>query len=127
MRRGRFWSNIGPGAVIAAAFIGPGTVTTATLAGAEHVGFPLIVKPVAGAGSADTYRVDDRDQLTRALQALARVPEIVTIVGQLQRDAHALETELGRFRHGDDDRLAVDDAQLVEEGSDADRATHRPA
>jgi manganese transport protein len=36
MSRGRFWSNIGPGAVIAAAFIGPGTVTTATLAGAEH-------------------------------------------------------------------------------------------
>jgi manganese transport protein len=36
MRRGRFWSNVGPGAVIAAAFIGPGTVTTATLAGAEH-------------------------------------------------------------------------------------------
>jgi manganese transport protein len=36
MKLGRFWGNIGPGAVIAAAFIGPGTVTTATLAGAEH-------------------------------------------------------------------------------------------
>ena len=36
MRLGRFWGNIGPGAVIAAAFIGPGTVTTATLAGAEY-------------------------------------------------------------------------------------------
>lgn len=32
----RSWRGIGPGIVIAAAFIGPGTVTTATLAGARH-------------------------------------------------------------------------------------------
>jgi Mn2+/Fe2+ NRAMP family transporter len=32
----RRWRAAGPGAVVAAAFIGPGTVTTATLAGAEH-------------------------------------------------------------------------------------------
>ena len=32
----RTWRGIGPGVVIAAAFIGPGTVTTATLAGARH-------------------------------------------------------------------------------------------
>jgi hypothetical protein len=44
---------------------------------AEHVGFPLIVKPVAGAGAADTYRVEDRDRLIRLLPALARVPEVV--------------------------------------------------
>jgi Mn2+/Fe2+ NRAMP family transporter len=31
----RRWSGIGPGVIIAAAFIGPGTVTTATLAGAR--------------------------------------------------------------------------------------------
>ncbi len=30
------WRGIGPGVVVAAAFIGPGTVTTATLAGAQH-------------------------------------------------------------------------------------------
>lgn len=30
------WRGVGPGVVIAAAFIGPGTVTTATLAGARH-------------------------------------------------------------------------------------------
>jgi len=30
------WSAAGPGIIIAAAFIGPGTVTTATLAGARH-------------------------------------------------------------------------------------------
>ncbi|MGD2136461.1 MAG: Nramp family divalent metal transporter, partial [Gemmatimonadales bacterium] len=32
----RPWRGVGPGVVIAAAFIGPGTVTTATLAGAQH-------------------------------------------------------------------------------------------
>jgi len=32
----RTWRGIGPGVIIAAAFIGPGTVTTATLAGARH-------------------------------------------------------------------------------------------
>ncbi len=36
MRRPRAWPGTGPGAMVAAAFIGPGTVTTATLAGAEH-------------------------------------------------------------------------------------------
>ena len=30
------WRGVGPGVVVAAAFIGPGTVTTATLAGARH-------------------------------------------------------------------------------------------
>jgi Mn2+/Fe2+ NRAMP family transporter len=30
------WRGIGPGVIVAAAFIGPGTVTTATLAGAAH-------------------------------------------------------------------------------------------
>ena len=30
---------------------------------AERIGFPLIVKPVAGAGSADTYRVDSLKDL----------------------------------------------------------------
>jgi manganese transport protein len=32
----RSWRGVGPGVVVAAAFIGPGTVTTATLAGARH-------------------------------------------------------------------------------------------
>ncbi len=30
------WRGVGPGVIVAAAFIGPGTVTTATLAGAHH-------------------------------------------------------------------------------------------
>jgi manganese transport protein len=37
----RRWRGIGPGAIVAAAFIGPGTVTTATLAGANY-GYSLL-------------------------------------------------------------------------------------
>ena len=43
---------------------------------AEGVGFPLIVKPVAGAGSADTYRVDSARDLERVLPALRHVPQV---------------------------------------------------
>ncbi len=43
---------------------------------AERIGYPLIVKPVAGAGSADTYRLDDRDELEAALLRLRHVPEV---------------------------------------------------
>lgn len=38
---GRRWRGVGPGAVVAAAFIGPGTITTATLAGASY-GYALL-------------------------------------------------------------------------------------
>ena len=54
-------------------------------AAAEYVGFPLIIKPVAGAGSANTYRVDTRDHLAHVLPDLLRVPEVVLeefVVGQ---------------------------------------------
>jgi biotin carboxylase len=34
---------------------------------AEALGYPLIVKPVAGAGSADTHRIDDAAELTRVI------------------------------------------------------------
>ncbi|MBX2827096.1 MAG: Nramp family divalent metal transporter [Flavobacteriaceae bacterium] len=37
----KFFSNIGPGTLVAAAFIGPGTVTVCTLAGVQH-GFTLL-------------------------------------------------------------------------------------
>lgn len=43
---------------------------------AERIGYPLIVKPIAGAGSADTHRVDDPRQLDDALRATAHVPEV---------------------------------------------------
>ena len=43
---------------------------------AERVGYPLIVKPIAGAGSADTYRVDSDAELADALPMLRHVPEV---------------------------------------------------
>ncbi|MDX1502011.1 MAG: ATP-grasp domain-containing protein [Thermoanaerobaculia bacterium] len=43
---------------------------------AEKIGYPLIVKPVAGAGSADTYRLDGPDDLERVLPRIAHVPEV---------------------------------------------------
>jgi len=45
------------------------------VAAAEEIGFPLILKPIAGAGSADTYRVNDRKELDDAVAAMAHVDE----------------------------------------------------
>jgi formate-dependent phosphoribosylglycinamide formyltransferase (GAR transformylase) len=58
----------------------PWHVSTTTAAGvweaAERVGYPLIVKPIAGAGSADTYRVDSAAELGDVLPRLRHVPEV---------------------------------------------------
>lgn len=40
---------------------------------AQRIGYPLIVKPVAGAGSADTYRVDSEEELRTVLPLLRHV------------------------------------------------------
>lgn len=45
-------------------------------AAAERIGFPLIVKPVAGAGSADTFRVDDTARLAQVLREVRHVGEL---------------------------------------------------
>jgi hypothetical protein len=42
----------------------------------EHVGFPLIVKPIAGAGSADTYTARDAQEFERVLELTRHVPEV---------------------------------------------------
>jgi len=58
----------------------PWHVSTSTVAGvweaAEGIGFPLIVKPIAGAGSADTYRVDSAAELADVLPLLSHVPQV---------------------------------------------------
>jgi biotin carboxylase len=46
-----------------------------TWAAAEEIGYPLILKPIAGAGSADTYRVDSRAELESTLARMRGVPE----------------------------------------------------
>lgn len=45
-------------------------------AAAEKVGFPIIIKPISGAGSADTYRCDDQQQFEDALAATRHVAEV---------------------------------------------------
>ena len=42
----------------------------------QSIGFPVILKPIAGAGSADTYRVDDLNDLRAVLPRLRHVPMI---------------------------------------------------
>jgi hypothetical protein len=43
---------------------------------ARRIGYPLIVKPISGAGSADTHRIDDDTSLERVLPSMRHVKEI---------------------------------------------------
>ena len=43
---------------------------------ARQIGFPVILKPIAGAGSADTYRVESADELRAVLPRLRHVPTV---------------------------------------------------
>jgi hypothetical protein len=45
-------------------------------AGVEQLGYPAIVKPIAGAGSMDTFRVDDPEQLETALAKMGHIDEV---------------------------------------------------
>ena len=59
----------------------PGHQSTETVAGvwaaAERLGYPLIVKPIAGAGSADTYRADSAADLDAILPMVRHVPQVI--------------------------------------------------
>ncbi|MBX3227908.1 MAG: ATP-grasp domain-containing protein [Labilithrix sp.] len=44
-------------------------------AAAEEIGYPLILKPIAGAGSADTYKVTSDKELEAAMKSMRGVPE----------------------------------------------------
>jgi biotin carboxylase len=65
--------------VAAAGLRVPGAARVRTAAdareGAAKLGYPLCVKPIAGAGSADTYRVDDDGELEAALARMKHVEE----------------------------------------------------
>ncbi len=58
----------------------PRHVAARTVAGvwtaADQIGFPLIIKPVDGAGSADTYRADSAAELDAVLPSLRHVPQV---------------------------------------------------
>src|SRR5262250_3652483 len=59
----------------------PGHQSAETVAGvwaaAERLGFPLIVKPIAGAGAADTYRADSATELDAIMPMLRHVPQVI--------------------------------------------------
>ncbi|HSG47315.1 MAG TPA: ATP-grasp domain-containing protein, partial [Longimicrobiales bacterium] len=52
------------------------TTVAQVVEGAEAVGYPVIVKPIAGAGSESTYKVHDRQELDAILPALRHVTEV---------------------------------------------------
>jgi len=57
----------------------------------ERVGWPVIVKPIAGAGSADTHAVHSEEELAQALELVRHVPE-VSVEEFVQGDEHTYDT-----------------------------------
>jgi biotin carboxylase len=71
------------------------------LAAAEEIGYPVIVKPIAGAGTADTYRADDPAELRGVLGAVG----------------HHAEMNLEEFIDGEEftyDTVCIDGAPVFE-------------
>jgi len=52
------------------------TTVAQVVEGAEAVGYPVIVKPIAGAGSESTYKVRSREELDAILPGLRHVTEV---------------------------------------------------
>lgn len=63
-------------------------------AAAEEIGYPLIIKPIAGAGSADTYRLQEAGDLENALQVMDHVDE-VSVEEFIQGEEYTFDTVLG--------------------------------
>ena len=64
-------------------------------AAAERIGYPLIVKPIAGAGSADTYRVDSAEQLAQVQPMIGHVP-LVSVEEFIDGEEFTYDTVCGR-------------------------------
>ena len=45
-------------------------------AAAAEIGYPIIIKPISGAGSMDTYRIESDGDLEAALARLGSIPEV---------------------------------------------------
>ncbi len=63
--------------------------------GAERVGYPLVVKPIAGAGSADTHRVDGPEELEAILPRIRHVDE-VSVEEFIQGEEYTFDTICAR-------------------------------
>lgn len=72
--------------------------STSTIAGsyaaAERIGYPLIIKPIAGAGSADTYRVDSLAELEAVLPMIGHV-ETVSVEEFIEAEEFTYDTVCG--------------------------------
>ncbi len=66
-------------------------------AAADRVGFPLIVKPIDGAGSADTHRVDSPEQLDQVIRLVTHVPQ-VSVEEFIDGDEFTFDTICGAGR-----------------------------
>lgn len=60
-------------------------------AAAERVGYPLIVKPIAGAGSKDTFRVDEPGELPGVIARVRHVEE-VSVEEYIEGEEHTFDT-----------------------------------
>jgi len=58
---------------------------------AERFGYPLIIKPIAGAGSADTYELREPADLERALGVMKHVEE-VSVEEFIEGEEHTFDT-----------------------------------
>jgi hypothetical protein len=60
-------------------------------AAAEEIGYPVIIKPIAGAGSADTYRLQSAAEMEIVLPRLAHVP-VVSVEEFIEGDEYTFDT-----------------------------------
>jgi biotin carboxylase len=76
----------------------PRHASTGTVAGiyaaAEQIGYPLIIKPIAGAGSADTYRVDSLTELEAVLPMIGHV-HVVSVEEFIEAEEFTYDTICG--------------------------------
>ncbi len=61
----------------------------------ERIGFPLILKPIDGAGSADTYTARDKAEFERALELTRAVPEL-SVEEYIEGDEFTFDTICAR-------------------------------
>ncbi len=73
------------------------TTASGVIEAAGKIGYPIIVKPIAGAGSADTHRVGSREELDRILPQLRHVTE-VSVEEFIEADEFTYDTVCGRGR-----------------------------
>lgn len=59
--------------------------------GVKSIGYPICVKPISGAGSADTYRVDSDEHLEEILPLLGHVQE-VSVEEFIEADEYTFDT-----------------------------------